>query len=166
MLTLLLGLSTAFAGNPEARGLTVESASDLRLRLRNAEAAVTSGRTAEAAALFNDTIDDAVRLNQRGLLLARALDGLAELEYAQQRLPEAESLYLRSIPLFRELLGPDQPRLAISLHNLGVLYLEQQRFEQAAHELKQALEIWVKVYGSESHQAMNTRRALQRTSSE
>jgi len=166
MLTLLLGLPTAHAVNPEARGLTVESAADLRSRLRNAEAAVTAGRTAEAAALFNDTIDDAVRLNQRGLLLARALDGLAELEFASQRLSEAESLYLRSIPLFRELLGPDQPRLAISLHNLGVLHLEQQRFEQAAHELKEALAIWVKVYGIESPQAQNTRRAFQQASTE
>jgi tetratricopeptide (TPR) repeat protein len=165
MLTLLLGLPATSAGNPEASGLTVETATDLRSRLSSAEAAVKSGRTAEAAALFNDAIDDAIRLNQRGLLLARALDGLAELEFTAKRLSEAESLYLRSIPLFRELLGPDQPRLAVSLHNLGVLHLEQQRYEPAANELKEALDIWVKLYGSESSQARNTRRAFQRTSS-
>jgi tetratricopeptide (TPR) repeat protein len=147
-------------------GTSVASDTDLRTQLSRAEAAAKAGKSAEATALFQETIETATRLNQTTLLLARALDGLAELEFAAGRLPEAESLYLRSIPLWRKLLGADQPRLAISLHNLGVLHLDQQRYEPARVELTEALAIWVKVYGSDSAQAQNTRRAYQRASAD
>ena len=76
------------------------------------------------------------------MLLARALDGLADVRRAQQDWSEAEGLYLRSAAMWESLLGPDQPRLATTLHNLGVVYLRQDKASEAEVALQRALALW------------------------
>ena len=134
----------------------------LRAELRAAEQAADDSDGSEADNRYRNVIDELEGSGQLDLLLARAVDGLADIERRRGRLPEAEQLYLRSSVLWEELLGPDQPRLAITLHNLGMLYVEQARDREAEEFLGRALEIWEARYGADSAQARNTRRAYSR----
>ena len=72
----------------------------------------------------------------------------------------AESLYLESIPMLENLLGPDQPRLATSLHNLGVLYLQAGRDDEAEAPIREALRIWTATLGPQHPDCARAYRSL------
>ena len=74
----------------------------------------------------------------------------------------AAELYLRSIELWEGLLGPRQPRLATSLHNLGAVYLALDRPDLARLHWRRALDIWEATLGPDSPEALNTRRLYRR----
>jgi len=74
----------------------------------------------------------------------------------------AVDLYLRSIEIWESVLGPGQPRLATSLHNLGVTYLALDRPDEAAPLWRRALAIWETTLGPDSPQARNTRSLYRR----
>lgn len=113
-----------------------------------------------AEVVFRAALDEAEHHGST-LLLARALDGLAAASRAAGRLDEAASLYTRVIPLWEELLGSQQPRLAVSLHNLGAVHLKRREPGRAAPLFRRALSIWTLALGPDSPQAANSRRALE-----
>jgi len=133
-----------------------------RRQLEQAESAEAAGRIDEAEPLFRAVIDAAEPVAPRHLLLARALDGLADLCREQSRWGEAAEAYTRAAGLWGTLLGEDQPRLAVTLHNLGVVQLELGRADDARANLERALAIFESAYGPASEQARNTRRAVVR----
>ena len=69
-------------------------------------------------------------------------DGLADVRRLENRPEEAESLYVRSAGMWEALLGPDQPRLATTLHNLGTVCAGLGKPEKARAYLARALSIW------------------------
>jgi tetratricopeptide (TPR) repeat protein len=143
-------------------GLSGESPGDRFMRWRDsleiAEHAADDGDLKVAEAHYREVIDDAEDPRQANVLLARALDGLADVRRAQQNWSEAEGLYLRSAEMWESLLGPDQPRLATTLHNLGVVYLHQDKAREAEVALQRALALWERALGQDSIEAENTRR--------
>ena len=54
-----------------------------------------------------------------------SLNNLAQLYETQGRYDEAESLYQRALATRERVLGPDHPRVALSLNNLARLYLSR-----------------------------------------
>jgi len=128
--------------------------------LHRAEAALRAGHTADAETLYREALDDARALGERSLPLARSADGLADTLRESGRLAEAEPLYAQAAELWESLLGPTQPRLAITLHNLGVVRARLGNPTAATAPLQRALEIWITSYGTDSSEAQNTRRAL------
>ena len=68
--------------------------------------------------------------------------------------------YERSVPLWADLLGPLQPRRAVTLHNLGITYAALERLEDAERALVESLEVWEDTVGHEANQALDTRRTL------
>jgi tetratricopeptide (TPR) repeat protein len=70
-------------------------------------------------------------------------------------------MYLEAAELWEKHLGPEQPRLAITLHNLGVVYTGQERFEEARATLRRALAIIEQTLGADAAQTADTRLALE-----
>jgi len=135
-----------------------------RVALHAAERQVEEGRFEEAGKLFRQVIDGATSLGDPNLPLARAVDGLADVQRLSGRLDEAAGLYLRSSRMWEALLGKRQPRLATTLHNLGLVYVAQGHPDRATPPLRRALAIWEATLGAGSAQAANTRRALRQLS--
>ncbi len=133
-----------------------------RAALLAAERGVEEGRYEQAGKLFRQVVHEATSLGDPNLPLARAIDGLADVQRLSGRLDEAAELYLRSSRMWESLLGPRQPRLATTLHNLALVYVAQGQPDTATPLLRRALTIWEATLGAGSPQAANTRRALDR----
>jgi tetratricopeptide (TPR) repeat protein len=114
----------------------------------------------DAEILFRSVIEQSAESGDEGLPVARAVDGLADIFREQGRLEEAAGLYERSSAMWERLLGPLQPRLAVTEHNLGAVYLAMGDSRRAESRFLRALAIWEEVYGERSPQAENSRRAL------
>ena len=136
----------------------------LRASLHEAQRGVEDGRYEEAGTLFRQALDEATRLGDPNLPLARAIDGLADVQRLTGRLDEAADLYLRSSRMWETLLGQQQPRLATTLHNLAMVYVALGQPDRATPQLRRALAIWEATLGASSPQAANTRRALRQLS--
>jgi tetratricopeptide (TPR) repeat protein len=152
---LCLGLAL-----PAAVAARAEELRRLRESLTQAEAALRQGRPERAEQLYLEALAAAERDGRPTLLLAQALDGLADVRREGEAWASAEPLYRRSAELLESLLGGRQPRLATTLHNLGVVVLAQGRPAEAAPLFERALSIWDSAFGPDSEPARNTRRAL------
>jgi len=144
-------LPAAFAGE---RG---EAILELGRKLVAADAALAQGRPAEAEPIYEEVLRLAEQ-RKAALLVARATDGLADACREQGRFDRATELYGRSIPMWEGLFGPDQPRVATSLHNLGTIRLKQGRPDLAAPAFGRALAIWTAALGEDSPEARSARR--------
>lgn len=102
----------------------------LMTQARFAEAESTYRRALQATAGDSNSTERASRSSD----LASALDGLG-------RVAEAESLMRRAVDLERAANGPDHPRVATPLGNLGVQLMRQNRFAEAEPLLREALAI-------------------------
>jgi tetratricopeptide (TPR) repeat protein len=160
LLALLAVTPLSSAEYPRHSRSRAEQQDAWRAQIRIAEEAVRQERQDEAESAFLDLIEQAANANDEGLLVARAVDGLGDLYRAQGRLPEAARLYERSASMWERLLGPRQPRLAVTYHNLGAVYLSMGDSQSAENRFVRALAIWEAVYGADSSQAGNSRRAL------
>jgi tetratricopeptide (TPR) repeat protein len=161
-------IACAFAAAPQARSAPSPSAARAeRLRtvlatLGQAEQAVRSDLPSEARALYAQAEALAQALGEPNLPLARAIDGLADLDRAEGLLDDAARRYARAASMWPVLLGDGQPRLATTLHNLGAVYLAQGRLDEADRAFSQALSIWEETLGSGSAEAEQARQARER----
>ena len=116
---------------------------DWRQRLESAAQAARRGDDDEqAVALYGSILNEAETREEEGLLVARAVDGLADLYREQHRFDLAAPLYARSVELWTRLLGVSQPRRAVTLHNLGICYVELANWPAAQRVLREALMVW------------------------
>jgi tetratricopeptide (TPR) repeat protein len=114
----------------------------LRATLNDARQAVDTGELDRAERLYRDAREDAAALSPSNLMLARAIDGLADVHRMREEWDPAAELYAAAIPMWRQLLGPDQPRLATTHNNLAVVHMKRGDDERAAPHLDRAIEIW------------------------
>ena len=156
-LVALLAVGSSVASD----GTTLER---LRATLNAAQRGLVDGRYEEAGKLFRQVAREATGMSEPNLPLARAIDGLADVQRLSGRLDEAAGLYLRSSRMWESRLGERQPRLATTLHNLAMVYVAQGDPDRATPQLRRALEIWEATLGASSPQAANTRRALRQLS--
>jgi tetratricopeptide (TPR) repeat protein len=117
--------------------------------LRSAGEALAAGEDSLAEKHYLEAVEIARRNGEGTLRHARSLDELAWFYLSRERYEESVPLYRRTVPLWEELLGPDQPRLALSCHNLATAYLHLHRETEAEPFVFRALEIWEKHYGPE-----------------
>ncbi len=145
---------------------SVRAGGDWRLewnaRMAAAEEAWTGspGDTETAEHEYRAALDLAEGHLPEGLYAARSLDALGYFLLREKRYEEAESFYLRSIPLLGRLLGTEQPRVANSIHNLGVLYIRQGRNEEAEPLVRQALAIFTRSFGPNHPETARAYRSL------
>ena len=76
-----------------------------------------------------------------------SVEALADFYHRVGRRQDAETQYLRSAKLWEELLGPDQPRIGITVHNLAVVYLEDCRVEEALPLIARVVGLWERTLG-------------------
>lgn len=74
---------------------------------------------------------------------------------------EAERLYLETLSLYQHLFGKEHPNNALTLWNLGDLYLIQGEYKSAEDCFVNAVEMLEKCLGSEHHDTVNARKQLQ-----
>lgn len=147
------------AGMPARSQQRGERVAALRSKVELAESARLAGERSRAESLYLDVVTTGDGEAIPPLLLARAVDGLADLYRESRRWDEAETCYLQAADLWERLLGPQQPRLAVSLHNLASVRMERDDLRGAEAPLRRALEIFETSLGSESKEARNSRQA-------
>ena len=84
-------------------------------------------------------------------MLPRALNNLAELLQATNRLAEAEPLYRRALAILEKSLGSDHPNVATALNNLALLLQATNRLAEAEPLYRRALEILLKFTRATGH---------------
>jgi len=131
-----------------------------RARLDGADRATREGNWEDARASLASVLGEARELQDRSLLLARALDGMGAVSAHAGALADAAGYYDEAAALFSELLGPRQPRVAVTLNNLGSVYRELDRSSEARAAFQRALDIFEQSLGPECDGAVNARRAL------
>jgi tetratricopeptide (TPR) repeat protein len=115
---------------------------DWRGRLESAAQSKNRGDDEQAIDLYESILSEAESRHETGLLVARAVDGLADLYREQHRFDLASPLYERAVESWTRLLGASQPRRAVSLHNLGICYVELADWPAAERVLREALTVW------------------------
>ena len=163
LLVSLLSFASApmlLGGTPPDSRIRGDRLDALRATLEQAGEALQSGDTGQAGRCYTEVIETLDADVRPSLLLARAVDGLADVRRVEGRLDQAETGYLRAAELWAELLGDDQPRLAVTLHNLAAVRMARGDLAAAEAPLKRALEIFDRMLGAASSQANGSRRAL------
>jgi nucleoside phosphorylase/tetratricopeptide (TPR) repeat protein len=84
----------------------------------------------------------------------RLLHETAHYFQARGRDQESESLYLRSLSIKEQLLGPEHPDMVCSLNNLAILYAEQEKYAMAEPLFQRALDIREQQLGLEHSQVV------------
>ena len=131
-----------------------------RVTLQEARTAGESGDRAKAIALYESLLAAAARHNERGLLVARADDGLADELRKSGRCLDALPHYRSAASSWIELFKGPQPRQAVTLHNLGLCQMELSSWDAAIKSLRQASAIWIAANGQESEGLAATQQAL------
>ena len=115
---------------------------DWRARLASAAESFAAGDDERAGELYRSVLEESRIRGENGILVARAADGLADLHRTRHRFELAAPLYERSAAMWTRLLGDSQPRRAVTLHNLGICYVELADWPAAEEVLLQALSVW------------------------
>ncbi len=92
---------------------------------------LTKDEYAKAEPLVKKTVDYEQQKNTKGNHYAVALNNLAFLYNLTGRQQQAESLYLRSADIIKEVMGEQHPDHVIALNNLALFYMENKRYGEA-----------------------------------
>lgn len=82
------------------------------------------------------------------------MNSLGVLYFGQNKMKEAEELFLRALTECEKFRDPDAKLSFDTRYNLGVLYDEQSRFQDAAQQLNLAIEGLARTLGSEHRQTI------------
>jgi tetratricopeptide (TPR) repeat protein len=89
--------------------------------------------------------------------VATALNNLASLLRATNRLGEAEPLYRRALAIDERSYGPEHPQVATALNNLASLLEATNRLGEAEPLYRRALQILIEFQGRTGHEHPNLR---------
>jgi tetratricopeptide (TPR) repeat protein len=112
-----------------------------------ASLAESDGLLEDAERSLLEAIREAEKPGGSRMDLAVSVEALADFYHRADRRTDAEAQYLRSAKLWEELLGPDQPRIGITVHNLAVVYLEDCRVDEALPLIDRVLGLWERTLG-------------------
>jgi tetratricopeptide (TPR) repeat protein len=117
------------------------------------------GRPEDAESSLLEALREAEEPGGARMHLAFSVEALAELYHRADRRDEAETFYLRSVSLWEELLGPEQPRIGIPIHNLAVLHLQDCRVDEALPLIARVVELWERTLGADHPDRVNAIRS-------
>ncbi|MEM7793489.1 MAG: tetratricopeptide repeat protein [Cyanobacteria bacterium P01_C01_bin.118] len=102
----------------------------------------TQGRFQEALVVWERLLELRQQtLSPDDLLVATALNGVAEVNRVLGNFDVAEPLYRRALVIYGERLPEDHPYVATTLNNLGLVYVQLGRFTDAEPYLQRAIAI-------------------------
>jgi tetratricopeptide (TPR) repeat protein len=84
--------------------------------------------------------------------VATALNNLAGLLKATNRLDEAEPLFRQALAIWEKSLGSEHPNVAFVLNNLALLFRATNRLDEAEPLYRRASAIWEKSFGRDHPQ--------------
>ncbi|MEM9456629.1 MAG: serine/threonine-protein kinase [Myxococcota bacterium] len=91
-----------------------------------------------------DPLSRAVRTDEARALYLRTMGTVAS---SQGRYDEAQALAQQALKIQRKALGPDHPKVALTLSDLSHVASSKGRYDEARTLARQALEIWHRVLG-------------------
>ena len=103
--------------------------------------AYKQGRYAEAEQWLRDAVKEAEAVKPQDLRLARSLNDLGVVYYAQGKYAEAVPLYERALVIQGKILGREHPDVALTLNNLAALYHAQGKYYKAEPLYERSLAI-------------------------
>lgn len=161
-LSILAALAAAAVASAPAGESRAALVGETRAALAAAEEAVAAGDDELARAQLERALDRAAALGPTNLLTARAHDGLGDLHRRARRLERAAEHYHAALAQWERLLGADQPRLAVTALNLGVVLCELERHGEALPLLGRAVRLFEANPGPDSPEAEAARGAYRR----
>ena len=126
--------------------LVSEPAARIGTRLKLGFFLNTLARWNESECELREALQEALELADQELL-SEALNNLATLLQATNRLSEAELLYRRALAINEQSYGPDHPTVATDLNNLAELLRATNRHSEAEPLYRRALAINEQSYG-------------------
>jgi tetratricopeptide (TPR) repeat protein len=111
--------------------------------------AYKQGRYAEAEQWLAEAVKDAEAAKPQDLRLARSLNDLGVIYYAQGKYAQAVPLYERALAIQGAMLGREHPLVALTLNNLAALYHAQGKYYKAEPLYERSLAIREKTLGRE-----------------
>jgi len=160
--TLLLGRVRVAQGRMEEAERELTTATELHERVFGenheftliaksalADALVIMGKADRAEPILRDIVVGAQRIyGPSHLETAIALNNLANATSEfPEKYAESEKVYLEAATLMRAKAGPRHPELAITLNNIGALYLRMQEWEKARDAYRESVAIRVEAIG-------------------
>lgn len=107
-----------------------------------------------------DTLERALAISERhgngSLRHAISLDAVGRAHLAAGRAERAEIAFRTSLPMLRGFLGPGQPRVATTLHDLAVARWKLERRDEALEAVDEALAIWRATLGEDHVHAVHS----------
>ena len=100
-----------------------------------------------AERMFRAALNEAEDFGPDDPRLAKNMNNLALVYYAQGKYAEAELLFERSLALWKKVMGRDHPDVATSLNNLAGLYDAQGKYAEAVPLHKLSLAMREKLFG-------------------
>ena len=114
------------------------------------QAAFNDGRYADAEESYNEALAEAKKFKQPDPRMATALNNLAYVYYAEDRLDDAQKACNRSLDILKS-ANPKDPAIADTLSNLSRIYCATGDYDQAETAGKQALAMRQKYLGPTHH---------------
>jgi tetratricopeptide (TPR) repeat protein len=118
--------------------------------------AYKQGRYAEAEQWLREAVKEAEAVKPQALRLARSLNDLGVIYYAQDKHAEAVPLYERALAIQEKILGREHPLVALTLYNLAALYHAQGKYYKAEPLYERSLAIREKTLGPEHPDVMTS----------
>jgi len=109
-------------------------------------------RDDDARKALSTALDIANAAEPEGLLTAKILNSLGEVDHTEQKFKPAEQYYWRAIELFKRLEGPRSVNVGVTLDNIAGIYSESGDLEKASDYRRQALETLKQAAGPESEE--------------
>lgn len=109
--------------------------------------AYKQGRYPEAEQWLREAVKEAEAVKSQDLRLARSLNDLGVIYYAQGKHAEAVPLYERALAIQENILGREHPLVALTLNNLAALYHAQGKYYKAEPLYERSLAIREKALG-------------------
>jgi CHAT domain-containing protein/tetratricopeptide (TPR) repeat protein len=131
----------AFAQRQFPSPLTVTDHCVTEIELR-VESAISAQKYTDALSLAEEFGQVArTRFGEESRCYADALKQQATALQLMDRFAQAGPLYEQALALFRKYAPPDDPKLTLTLNNLGVYYFQMRQYDQAARAHEEALEL-------------------------
>ncbi len=123
----------------------------------------------------NQRLDEAVEYHKKAIniyektlkedaRLATALDNLGTAYSRKGDVASAEEHQRRALKMYEKTLGENNPDTAIAMSNLASTLEKQQKFDEALKLHEKEYQVWKKLYGESSRQALEAKDSVNRVS--
>jgi tetratricopeptide (TPR) repeat protein len=149
-LLTILGVDAAEAQTIKSQPVGRDVAAALQQE-QQASALAAQGRTAEAEALYKQSLATMEKSLPGDPILAGSLNNVAQFYRAQRRFPEAAELFNQALAIYVASYGDNHTLTATVINNLAGTYLSDRKFEAAEKLYRRGLAASEKLLGPDHY---------------